>query len=186
MIEPTKHCNACEEDKPHSAFGTVKPGRGDRFNLASRCKSCRSARNLRWHYDNRERARKNRKASYDKNADQQRAASTKWRLENPEWHSANYRDWALRNRAKLTAKENERRAAKMRATPPWLTDRHRKEIQMVFEKAAQLTAATGIPHHVDHIVPLKGKSVSGLHVPWNLQILTAFENISKKNRFVVA
>ena len=74
-----------------------------------------------------------------------------------------------------------RRAAKLQRIPAWLTDKHRKEIAVIYKQAVQITARTGIAHHVDHILPLRGKDISGLHVPSNLQILTETENLSKGN-----
>ncbi len=75
-----------------------------------------------------------------------------------------------------------RRAMKRNAMPRWA---NRKEIKEFFRVATELTKTTGIKHHVDHIIPLVHPMVCGLHVPYNLQILTAEENLKKSNHFVV-
>lgn len=75
----------------------------------------------------------------------------------------------------------ERRARKNSATPPWVD---RAEIKAIYAEARRLTAETGIKHEVDHIHPLKGRLACGLHVPWNLQIITRTENRKKHNRHV--
>lgn len=69
------------------------------------------------------------------------------------------------------------------AMPKWLNEKHKFLLEEIYELRDLRTEATGITHHVDHIIPLKGDGVCGLHVPWNLQILTAFENRSKGNKY---
>ena len=91
--------------------------------------------------------------------------------------------WKQNNLGRVNADTAARKERVRCATPPWLTDEHREQIVAIYEEAARLTQETGIPHHVDHIVPLRGKNVSGLHAPWNLQILTADENYKKNNKF---
>lgn len=78
---------------------------------------------------------------------------------------------------KVRALEALRRALKLNATPPWLTNVHKDEIQQIYKQAALDDG------HVDHIVPLQGKIVCGLHVPWNLQVLPKSENLKKYNKF---
>lgn len=69
-----------------------------------------------------------------------------------------------------------------KATPAW-TDLN--AVKQFYIEAQRLTKETGIPHEVDHIIPIKGKLVSGLHVPANLQILTEKENQTKNARYEV-
>lgn len=74
-----------------------------------------------------------------------------------------------------------RNASKIKASPSWLTKDHKFQISEIYSKAAIKTAETGIAHEVDHIIPLRGKVVCGLHVPWNLQVLPAYKNRQKSN-----
>jgi hypothetical protein len=87
------------------------------------------------------------------------------------------------NRPKITANTAKYRAAKKSRTPCWLTDQDFLDIEDFYILAKALTDATGEVYHVDHIIPLQGELVSGFHCPSNLQILTAEENTSKKNKF---
>lgn len=83
------------------------------------------------------------------------------------------------NREAVYATVNARRSRMRDATPKWAD---MKVIRRIYIACARISAETGIAHHVDHIVPLRGRSVCGLHVPWNLQILPDVENRKKSNK----
>ncbi len=87
------------------------------------------------------------------------------------------------NPGKINANTAKRRAARRQATLKDLTSEQNRQIRDIYIEAARLTKKTGIKNDVDHIIPLQGENVSGLHVPWNLQILTEFENSQKNNSF---
>lgn len=69
------------------------------------------------------------------------------------------------------------------ATPNWLTELDHLFLKEIYHLAVLRSEATGVDFDVDHIIPLHGKNVSGLHVPSNLQLLPRKQNISKKNHF---
>ena len=112
----------------------------------------------------------NRKA----NGDVLRAKEAAARAANPEAHRARSRKYAEKHPGKLRAAVVKRRTAKMKRTPSWAD---------LGDIAGYYQTANWLGMHVDHIVPLQGKLVSGLHVSNNLRMLTAEENIRKGNRF---
>jgi 5-methylcytosine-specific restriction endonuclease McrA len=70
------------------------------------------------------------------------------------------------------------------ATPKWLSPEQRMEIRLKYRLAIEMSRATGIRHAVDHEVPIQGEEVCGLHVPWNLRVITQEENLKKSNKLV--
>lgn len=93
-----------------------------------------------------------------------------------------HKKWSKNNTNKLTAKQAKRQAEKLNRTPKWLTKDQLDEIEDFYIIAKMFQIYTGEMYHVDHILPLKGKRVSGLHVPWNLQVLHWKENLKKSNK----
>lgn len=89
------------------------------------------------------------------------------------------RGWAARNPAKVKANTIAYKQGLKRATPAWVTETDWDAMDAVYMEAKRLTIETGIPHHVDHIVPLRAKNACGLHVPNNLRVLPAVENMSR-------
>jgi 5-methylcytosine-specific restriction endonuclease McrA len=74
-----------------------------------------------------------------------------------------------------------RRAKQAQATPAWLTNEQFKQIEEFYSMAKELETVFPWKQHVDHVVPINGKDVCGLHVPWNLQILSMKANLEKGN-----
>lgn len=91
-------------------------------------------------------------------------------------------DWRKRNSGRVLAWCRSRQLSKKQRTPVWLTDDDHWMMEQAYELAAVRTKLFGFPWHVDHIVPLNGKIVSGLHVPLNLQVIPGAENSRKGNR----
>lgn len=94
------------------------------------------------------------------------------------------KDWRKENPSKVLAQTSKRRAARIEATPPWLSKEHLAEIEEMYILAKELSwLFEGEKLEVDHIIPLQGKYVRGLHVPWNLQLLSEKMNRKKYNNW---
>lgn len=109
-------------------------------------------------------------AYYRNHKEKEKARCKAYRQKNAD----RYRELERLNNAAKVAKNAARRARKLNATPLWLTEEQRKEMQLFYKRCPK-------GYHVDHIIPLNGKFVCGLHVPQNLQYLTAEENLKKGN-----
>jgi 4-hydroxy-L-threonine phosphate dehydrogenase PdxA len=139
-------------------------------------------KNKIYYLKNKEKIDQQVKNWYRENKEYQKKKAQDWRDENKTRVLEKVSEYQKNNKGKVNAKAKKYFLDKMHRTPPWLNNEHFKAIEQIYIQAEELTNKTGIKHHVDHIVPLRGKNVSGLHVPWNLQVLTATENIRKSNK----
>ena len=172
----TKFCNKCKTSKEFHFFSKNPKGK---YGLSSCCKACY-------------------KVYYESKKDQIDAASkirsADWRIKNKEKHrsysigyykkhtekikikSALYQPiWRSKNPGKALSLVRKYQTSKIKACLPWVDV---KEIEKIYEQAAKIRKE-GFDVHVDHVVPLRGKSVCGLHVPWNLRIISAKDNMKK-------
>ena len=92
--------------------------------------------------------------------------------------------WKERNLLWVRADTKSRRRKHRQATPPWLTRAQKAEMRELYKIAITMTKTTGERYVVDHIVPLRSEFVCGLHVPWNLRVITQEENLKKSNQLV--
>ena len=180
-----KTCTACNVVKEPSAFGKTnnqcKPCRAEKQRVY-RAKNIEAQREAtrKWRAENEDHRKAYAKTYNIENKEARNKACQEWRDNNPEKSSESQRKYRQNNKGKLAAKNTKRYTAKMQRTVGWAD---LEAIGELYDQASHLTATTGIKHHVDHIIPLQGKLVSGLHVETNLQILTASENCSKGNTY---
>ena len=105
-----------------------------------------------------------------------------WKKSNPEKVAEQKRRYRKNNPQKRAAEKAKRRASKLNATPSWLTKEQLAQIEAIYLHAQIWTEVTGVPYHVDHIIPLQGTHVCGLHVPWNLRVMKGEDNVRKSNK----
>lgn len=138
------------------------------------CKECSKEIQRKWKAENPDRRLEIQREYRKRNPD----LSQRYYQANKERVTGVNKLWLEKNRPISNKIKSQYRASKLKATVSWADQ---NLIKAFYEEAARLTLTTGIIHHVDHIVPLQGKTVSGLHWEGNLQILTASENCAKRN-----
>lgn len=92
------------------------------------------------------------------------------------------REWRKANKGLKAFHSRNYDASKLKATPSWLSEEEVERMKCIYEVCAMRNRESDDSWHVDHIVPLRGKEVCGLHVPWNLRVIRAVDNIKKGNR----
>lgn len=201
-----KVCSKCKIEKELSEFpkqSCQKDG------LRPSCKVCHNLSNKEYVAKNREKVLERSRAAYHKDIEKSRSTSLDYYYRNRDVIT---KKQSARNREKWSEKTDEekylhglkhrkrqllwksehsdriayhlanRRATKKNATPAWLTKEQKKEIAQFYKTAKIMSEFHEIEYQVDHIEPLCGKTSNGLHVPWNLQVITAEENRRKLNK----
>jgi hypothetical protein len=133
---------------------------------------------------NRVRLAEKQRAYYQQNRDACITQAKAYAAGNRERVNENSRRWRERNKAKVLALTNARRAAKDQRTPAWDAELTALAVVEAHDLATRREAVTGFSWHVDHVIPLRGKTVCGLHVWSNLAVIPAAINVRKNNKLL--
>ena len=132
-----------------------------------------------WYLRNKELVVSRAKEWTKANPEKKREVRAKYREENRDDHNAYNRAWFSANPEKRAAYQAKRRATLIQRTPKWLSEDDLWMIEEAYDLAKIRTEMFGFKWHVDHVIPLQGKKVSGFHVPTNLQVIPGVENCRK-------
>jgi len=186
-------CTKCSQSKPETAFA-----RNGKNGLHTGCKRCACEAAKMWRASNPEAAKERDRLKHEKHRESNLIRMREYNVANAEKRGeierARYErekdnikervaKYRKDNPSLIRAWNNGRRANEKRATPGWADY---QGIAKFYSVATETSVATGEKHHVDHIIPLNGKLVCGLHVQHNLQVISATENLKKGHRFECA
>lgn len=194
----TKICTKCKAEKPTDQFANNKRKKDGKH---YQCKACQKATLDAWRAKNPDKVRAQGRRNYANNSERFKAHTKQYAKENPEKVKAAQQRWQKENQDRVREKRRERyqedlewrqrirssnlaRHKRLRQSiPAWQCI---SELRNIWSKAQRISQETGVPHDVDHIIPLTSRcgKVSGLTVPWNLQIIPSSEN-QRKNNFLV-
>lgn len=193
----SKICSICTLEKDFKDFNNRKSSKDGKSSV---CRLCEQVRDKERYCKRKDHHSSYNKMKYKENSDAIKKKALEYHernKDNPDYIAKRkqyYRDnkvaienkkrlYEASNRAQSNALKAKYRASKIKATPKWLTEQDKAQIVEFYECCQMFRMYTGIDYQVDHIVPLQSELVCGLHVPWNLQVLTAFENNTKNNSF---
>lgn len=162
-----KHCSKCDCTLPATDFSKET---SKKDGLKSWCKIC-TKKYVAQHYE------KNKQKYIDKAA--------QWKEENQERRAEIMSKHKKNNRAYYTENTAKYRADKDNRTPKCLTEFDHLHIKCLYQVAAMRTRESGEPWSVDHVIALRGETVSGLHVPWNMAVITLEDNTRKNNKLIL-
>jgi hypothetical protein len=179
MILNEKICKLCGVLKPLDGYHRQTKAKDGRQPV---CKPCAIARAVKHQRDNAATALPRIKAWGEANKEKTLAYKAKWKRENAGKNAAINSAWKKENLGKVCGYAKKRYAAMTRATPAWANEFFMAEAYSI---AKLRTDKTGIQWSVDHIIPIFGETVCGLHVENNLQVIPLSENCRKGTKLMV-
>lgn len=175
-----KCCSKCLKEKPLEAFYKKAQSKDGR---QSSCKDCNKEPSARYFQENKVRLQAKHKEYVEANRTKIKLYKREYDTQHKVRVNTQKALWKKKNLSYYAAASAKRKSSKLHATPPWVGTEHLKRIESIYKACRNVTERSGKVHHVDHIVPLQGENVCGLHVWWNLRIIPAEMNLSKGNRF---
>ena len=174
-----KLCVRCNVEKENDKFRQLKT------RLNSWCKECCKEHRKEWYQKNRDseiaKAKEYHKKTYEDKHEHKIQYAKEWIKNNPDKYKVNAKKCYEKTKLKRFAYQALARAKRRNAVPKWFNS-IKEDVQKIYIEARTKTLETGIPHEVDHIIPLVSDYVCGLHVPNNLRVVTRYENRSKQNK----
>ena len=177
-----RKCNVCQVEQELDNFHNCKS-----FPLGKvyTCKTCAKTKSVVWNKANKIKKAETNKRHYlaNKACYLKRSKDSQWAKTNREKSRLWFRQYYADNPDVYFNTVVMRRKTLKLATPKWLSQKQLEDMKRIYRLSARVTKESGKSHHVDHIVPIKGKNVCGLNVPWNLRVIPATMNIKKGNKY---
>jgi len=171
-------CKKCGLEKELKDFSKNKKCK---YGVTHECKTCFLVRQRKWYGENKEKARANRMKGYYKYHELNKERTHDWRKNNLSKFAESQNKSRKKHYSRVLADNAKRRALRIQRTPLWA---NLEMIEVFYWVAIELSKVMSQKYHVDHIIPLQGKNVSGLHVQNNLQVMLAIDNCKKSNHFI--